>query len=366
MAYLTISFFTSLLITLLVIRTAKTHGGLSADHELSGPQKFHSRPVPRIGGVGVFVAVVAGALACQMLDNPEARLMWLLIACALPALVSGLAEDLTKNVSPRRRLFFTCVSACLGIWLLEAVVRRTAILGVDYLITFTPFAIILTAFVVAGVANAVNIIDGFNGLASMCVIMMLLAVAYVAFQVSDSFVLTASLIVAGAVIGFFAWNYPAGLIFLGDGGAYFLGFVLAELSVMLLHRNPTVSPMFALLMCAYPIFETIFSIYRKKFLRGISPGVPDGVHLHMLVYKRLIRWAVGSREAHMLTKRNSMTSPYLWLLCLSSIVPSMLWWDSTPILASCIAAFILTYVLLYWSIVRFKAPKWLVFRNSDS
>ena len=112
----------------------------------------------------------------------------------------------------------------------------------------------------------------------------------------DEFVATAALIVIGAVFGFFIWNFPAGLIFLGDGGAYVLGFLLGELSVLLLMRNPQVSPMFCLLLCAYPIFETVFSIYRKKFLRGGSAGMPDGVHLHMLVYKRLMRWAVGPEE----------------------------------------------------------------------
>ena len=289
--------------------------------------------------------------------------MWLLVACALPAFVAGLAEDLTKSLSPRRRLFFTAVSAGIAAWLLNAVLPRTAIPGVDHLMEITGFAVGLTIFVVAGMANAVNIIDGFNGLASMCVLIMTLAIAYVAFQVSDTFVLMASLILAGGVLGFFVWNFPAGLIFLGDGGAYFLGFVLAELSVLLLHRNPGVSPIFALLLCAYPIFETIFSIYRKKFLRGMSPGIPDGVHLHMLVYKRLIRWAVGSREAKAMTSRNSMTSPYLWLLCLSSVIPAVLWWDDTAILTIFLLVFVSSYVLLYWSIVRFKTPKWMVFRK---
>ena len=118
-----------------------------------------------------------------------------------------------------------------------------------------------------------------GGLASMYVLMMLLAVAYVAFQVGDTLIFDAALIGTGAVLGFFVWNYPAGLIFLGDGGAYLLGFYLAELAV-LLHRNPSVSPIFTLLLCAYPIFETIFTMYRRKVVRGVSTGAPDGVDLH--------------------------------------------------------------------------------------
>jgi UDP-N-acetylmuramyl pentapeptide phosphotransferase/UDP-N-acetylglucosamine-1-phosphate transferase len=363
MAFLIIAFLASLLITLLMIRSADHHGRLSSDHDVSGPQKFHSRPVPRIGGLGIFLAVVLGTLGASIADKFEAQPMWVLIACGGPAFVAGLAEDLVKTLSPRRRLFFTAVSAALAAWALEAVLVRTAIPGVDYLMRMLPFAIALTVFVVAGMANAVNIIDGFNGLASMCVLMMLLAIAYVAFQVGDSFVSMAALILIGAVLGFFVWNFPAGLIFLGDGGAYFLGFVLAELCVLLLHRNPQVSPIFTLLLCAYPIFETIFSIYRKKFLRSMSPGVPDGVHLHMLVYKRLMRLMVGKTSDRRQAVRNSMTSPYLWVLCLLSVIPAVLWWNNTAVLTVFLILFMVSYVLLYWSIVRFKTPKWLVIRR---
>jgi len=309
-------------------------------------------------------AIVSGVVIAQINEAPVARPLWLLVACSLPAFIAGITEDLTKNVSPRRRLLATAISASLAIWLLGAVITRTDIPGVDQLVQWGPFAVLLTVFVITGVANAVNIIDGFNGLASMCVLMMILALAYVAFQVGDSFIFTASLITAGAVLGFFVWNFPAGLIFLGDGGAYLLGFLLAELSILLIHRNANVSPMFALLLCAYPIFETIFTIYRRKVVRGVAPGLPDGIHLHTLIHRRLIRWTLaGNHERRRLTRRNSMTSPYLWMLCLSSVVPSLLWWDSTAVLSAFLLLFIVSYVWLYGRIVRFKTPKWLIFRR---
>jgi UDP-N-acetylmuramyl pentapeptide phosphotransferase/UDP-N-acetylglucosamine-1-phosphate transferase len=360
MPFLLLSFVTALVVTLVVIRSSRQ--GLSTDYDLTGPQKFHSRPVPRIGGVGVLVACVVGAAWASYADLGDPHRLWLLLACSLPAFGAGFAEDLFKSVSAKRRLLATAISAGLAAWLLDAVIARTDIPGIDQLVRYAPFAVVLTIFVASGVANAVNIIDGFNGLASMCVLMMMLAIAYVALEVDDRFVMTAALITAGAILGFFVWNFPAGLIFLGDGGAYFLGFLLAELSILLFTRNAGVSPLFTLLLCAYPIFETLFSIYRKKFLRGISPGMPDGVHLHMLVYKRLIRWAVGNREARALTQRNSMTSPYLWLLCLLSVIPAVLWWDNSAVLSVFLLLFMLSYVLLYWSIVRFKSPKWLVVR----
>jgi UDP-N-acetylmuramyl pentapeptide phosphotransferase/UDP-N-acetylglucosamine-1-phosphate transferase len=363
MTLLIISFVVALLAALILVRSTSKHGRLSVDDDFQSPQKFHARAVPRIGGVAVFVAIACGALTAHYKAIPESSKIWLLIFTSLPAFLFGLAEDLTKNVSPRRRLVATAVSASLGVWLLGGLINRTDIPGLDPVLAFFPAALLLTVFVVTGVANAVNIIDGFNGLASMCVVMIMTALAYVAFQVGDQFIFTVTVITAGGVLGFFFWNFPAGLIFLGDGGAYLLGFLVGELSVLLLVRNLEVSPMFPLLLCAYPIFETIFSIYRKKFLRGISPGVPDGIHLHMLVYKRLMRWAVGHTNERRKTTRNSMTSPYLWLLCLLSVIPAVLWWDSTAVLSCFLFLFMLSYVMLYWSIVRFKTPKWLVWRR---
>ncbi len=364
MTYFATCFVVGLLATLFIMRSALRYSHLSADHDLSGPQKFHGRPVPRIGGAGVMIAVVVGALMAQLNEPATAGDLWLLIACSLPAFVFGLTEDLTKNVSPRRRLFATAISASLAIWLLDAVIRRTDIPGVDTLIQWAPFAILLTVFVVTGVANAINIIDGFNGLASMCVLMMVLALGYVAFQVGDTFIFTASLITAGAVLGFFVWNFPAGLIFLGDGGAYLLGFLLAELSVLLLHRNPSVSPIFVLLLCAYPIFETIFTIYRRKVVRGVATAAPDGIHLHTLIHRRLIRWTLAENLGRRrLRRRNSMTSPYLWMLCLASVVPSLLWWNRTAVLSWFLLLFVLSYLWIYSRIVRFKTPKWLIFRR---
>ena len=363
MPSLIVSFLTSLFVSVFLIRSAARHARHSADHDLSGPQKFHSRPVPRIGGVAVFAALLAGTGLAQIDREPDHLLLWTLLGVSLPAFLFGLAEDLTKDVSPRRRLFFTAVSACLAAWLLDGVLRRVAVPGIDKLLAMLPFAVALTVFAVTGVANAVNIIDGFNGLASMCVLFMASAIAYVAFQVSDPFVLTASLITIGAVLGFVVWNFPAGLIFLGDGGAYLLGFLVAELSVLLMRRNADVSPMFALLLCAYPIFETVFTIYRRKFVRGVATAAPDGIHLHTLIHRRVMRLDAGTALERRQTRRNSMTSPYLWVLCLMSVIPSVLWWDNTAVLSAFVFLFVAAYMYLYWSIVRFKTPKWLFFRR---
>lgn len=365
MIYFATCFLAGLLGTLIVMRASTRMHHHSIDHDMEGPQKFHSRPVPRIGGAGVMVALVAGVLTAQWNGAAVTSELWVLIACSLPAFVAGIVEDFTKRVSPQQRLAAAAVSAALAVWLLDGTITRTDIPGVDLAVRWAPAAVALTVFTVAGVANAVNIIDGFNGLASMCACMMTLAMAYVAFQVGDTFVFTAALITAGAILGFFVWNFPAGLIFLGDGGAYLLGFLLAEFGILLVNRNPSVSPIFPLLLCAYPIFETIFTIYRRKVVRGVATAAPDGIHLHTLIHRRLIRWTLESNlERRRLTRRNSMTSPYLWLLCMTSVIPSVLCWSNSTALSWFLLVFVVGYVWIYARIVRFKTPRWMVFRRT--
>lgn len=362
LSVLALSFATSLVVSLLIIRSASLHGALS-DTDLSGPQKFHARPVPRIGGLAIFLGFVLGG-GIWFVRQPAAREpLALLLACSLPAFASGLTEDITKRVSPLRRMLAIVSAALAGVWLLDASIRYTGIPGLDWVAAFPVGAAALAVLTVAGVANSINIIDGFNGLASMCSMIMLAGVAFVAYSVGDYWIAGCALLAVAATLGFFVWNYPMGLLFLGDGGAYFLGFLLAELSILLIGRNAEVSPLFPLLLCAYPVVETVFSMYRRKVIRGRPMGMPDGVHLHSLIYRRLMRWAIGSRDASVLTRRNSLTAPYLWVVCSLSSIPAVIWWDDSFALACWLGLYALGYVSMYWRIVRFRTPRWLVLKR---
>ena len=354
------AFAVSVIATLLLVRSARMHAHHSGDHDFSKPQKFHAVAVPRIGGLGIVLGLVAAAAVMKWKQGAEAGdFAFLLMACAAPAFVAGFVQDFTEAITPRGRLLATGASALLAFFVLDAGIRYTAIPGLDWIVSFGIGSLLVTMFTVAGIANAINIIDGFNGLASMCVMLMLAAVGYVAFEVGDSLIGVLALAGVGAVLGFFIWNFPSGLIFLGDGGAYFLGFFVAEVSILLLVRNDSVSPLFPLLVCFYPAFETLFSMYRRLLLRQQPAHMPDGIHLHSLVYRRVIRWAVGDRSVKARTKRNSMTSPVLWALCMASLLPAVLFWDNTLLLTLALLVFALTYVGLYWRIVRFRSPRLL-------
>ncbi|WP_200915608.1 glycosyltransferase [Jeongeupia sp. HS-3] len=358
-----LAFLASLIATLLIIRYQHLHAHFTADHDLNGVQKFHSTVVPRVGGVGVVCAMLACLLWLGYKAPNEFKPFGLLLIAASPAFIGGLVEDCTKRVGVLARLGLTMLAAALGFWLLKAGINRLDIPLVDSAMRFWIIALIFTMVAVGGVVNAVNIIDGYNGLASMVSIMMLAALGYVGFQLGDPLIWKSALAMMGGILGFFVWNYPRGLIFLGDGGAYLIGFMIAELSVLLVARHPQVSPWFPLLVVMYPVFETLFSIYRRAILRGTSAGMPDAAHMHQLIYKRLVRWAVGSKHAGEKTTRNAMTSPYLWLLCSFAVLPAVLFWDNRLMLQIFVLVFVILYVVLYRRLVRFNAPRWLLVRK---
>lgn len=360
MSALAIAFTLSLLATLFVVRYSHLHEHVTADHDLNSVQKFHAAPVPRVGGSGLVFGVV-GALCFRFFQNQEVGSFGLLLlVSAIPAFGFGFFEDITKRVGIKVRLLATAASAILAGYLLGAWLSSLQIVGVDDLMVAYPWvAIAVTCFAVAGVANAFNIIDGYNGLSGMVGVIILGGIAYVAFQVHDVEIMIAALAMMGAILGFLAFNYPRGLIFLGDGGAYLIGFWVAELSVLLTVRHAEVSKWFPLLLCAYPIFETLFTIYRRVVIHRTHPGMPDAAHLHQVIYKRVVRWAVGSNEPVDLVIRNSLTAPYLWVLTAMAVIPAMLFWNNAWVLRGFAGLFAVSYVILYRSLVLFKAPKWL-------
>jgi UDP-N-acetylmuramyl pentapeptide phosphotransferase/UDP-N-acetylglucosamine-1-phosphate transferase len=109
-----------------------------------------------------------------------------------------------------------------------------------------------------------------------------------------------------------ALNFPFGKIFLGDGGAYLAGFWLAECAVLLLSRNPSVSTWAVLLACAYPVWETGFSMYRRNVVRRVSSGRPDMVHFHHLILRRFVGQRVGRHQPAWL--KHGLSSAFIWAL----------------------------------------------------
>lgn len=320
-----------------------------------GVQCVHTHWAPRVGGVPIWLLLFFGCLFWTRLPGREMAL--LLMACSLPAFLAGMVEDLGGSVGPIVRLWTTFLAAFLAWLLIGAELTRVGVPGLDWLLgEYSGVALLVTLFAVGGVAHSVNIIDGFNGLSACYCMIAFAAYFVVATIVGDAFIQGMCLLFCGALLGFLAWNYPFGRIFLGDAGAYFLGFSLAELSVLLVTRNPQVSPWFCFLVMAYPIWDTLFSYYRREIVRGTAWSEADALHLHHLIYRRLVK-PYAPEHGSLTVVPNSITSLYLWGLSLLTAVPAVLFWDQSALLAALAVLFVFGYGWLYRRLVRFRAPK---------
>jgi UDP-N-acetylmuramyl pentapeptide phosphotransferase/UDP-N-acetylglucosamine-1-phosphate transferase len=330
----------------------------------AGSQHIHVVPTSRLGGAAIFLGfVVAIAIALKLELMPLQPALPLLIA-ALPVQVVGLWEDVTHRVTPRRRLLAAVFSAALASAFADGVIPRLDLPFVDGWLAYLPFAVPLTCFMVAGACNAINIIDGNHGLAGGSALLMFVGVAIVARDVGDARVLAEAAAMIGALVGFLLWNYPKGKVFLGDAGAYFIGFMYAQLSIQLVANNAGVSPWFVIALAAYPIVETLFSIYRRVIVLHTAAMQPDILHLHSLLYRYFLSFAarppseerrlglvVGpylGRERRQFQRRaNAQVAPRLWLHGTLCLAMALTFYDNTPVLIGCTLIYGVFYRIRY-------------------
>ena len=337
---------TCFLVSILIVLTKKLHGSATMDMS-HGIQKFHTAPTPRVGGlpimIGLSVAWVSSTTEIKHILTP-------ILIAGMPAFLFGLAEDLTKRVGVLARLLATMASGLLAWWLTDYSLTRVDVWGFDWLLKYTLISVLFTSFAVGGVANAINIIDGFNGLASTMATLAFAGFAVIAWSVGDTTLANVSIILAACVWGFFWVNWPFGKLFLGDGGSYFVGFALAWVAVLLIERNASVSPFAALLVCIHPVSEVLLSIFRRK-LKNMNPGHPDRLHFHSIVKQRYVRRWCGNLSFEL---RNSITGVLVGFMTLTAILIASMVHQNSLLSLLAVIAFAMGYVAFYARMIRFQ------------
>jgi UDP-N-acetylmuramyl pentapeptide phosphotransferase/UDP-N-acetylglucosamine-1-phosphate transferase len=321
--FVVIALCISIITQYILIRVSRRNDLLMDDFTLDLPQKMHDVPTPRVGGLGIFIA--------SFLFGIDNRLGLILLGCSIPTFFAGFFEDLFSNLSPKKRLMIMVVSAVLAIYFLEAVVTDFGLFNTPYWI-----GVLISFIAILALPNGANLIDGFNGLLGFTSLIIFAAFAYVAYMLGDWQICNISAILCAALIGFLLFNYPKGLIFIGDGGAYYIGFVMAVIAMKLAHNHPKdVSPFFILLSISYPVMEVIFSFARRGLKKGANPLDPDTAHFHHIVNQKL---AKGD---------NSKTALYIIPFILVPNVLSCLFYNAQPVLIGGVIGFIMVYLLFY-------------------
>jgi len=318
-------FLISLFVLMVIIYLSHRYELFMDDASHDKPQNYHQDSTPRAGGLGILAGLFLLILSPLGLK--------LLLPVAL-AFVSGIFEDFHHTLSPRRRLFLQILAALSAIWLTDSVVTY---LGLGISIPYW-MGIFFSTFAIVGMMNAVNIIDGFNGLASGVILLILLSFAIISYGQNNMDIFYIVLTTAGATFAFFLLNFPKGKIFLGDGGAYMLGFIVAVIGIFLASKYESVSPWYVLAIFIYPVWEVIFSIIRK-LSTGLSPLQPDAYHFHMLVHRQI-------------THSNPLTALFIVASLLPFMTLSTIFQNKSIANIAIACCFILCYSILYYTLYK--------------
>lgn len=321
----------SFLTNYMVIDLSHKRGIFIDDHESDLPQKLHDTPTPRIGGLGIFVGILFMVRVIVKGDD----LGLYLVLCLIPAFMSGFLEDLFAKISPLRRLVIMSVSGVMAIYILEAVV-------VDFAFFVVPqwFGIIITMIAILGLTNGTNMIDGFNGLSSGVCFIIFSTYFTMSLIVNDITMAYICLVCMTSILGFLFFNFPKGKIFLGDGGAYSLGFLLAIISIMIVKRNTEISPWFVLVSLIYPVWEVIFTFSRRTLIHRLSPLHPDSKHVHQLIYRNIAR------------KNNPLTTLYIFPVIILFNLTAVYFYENSKVLFLVAGIFVVCYTLFYYYFSR--------------
>ena len=314
------AFLISFITLLVVIYLTHKYNLFMDTSEDEKPQNYHTDTTPRAGGIGLISGMIL------LLFTP---LGVKLVISLILAFVSGIFEDFHNSLSPKLRLILQFISAFAAVLLTDSVVTY---LGLGITMPYI-LGVIFSIFAIMGMMNAINIIDGFNGLASSVSLLILSSFAFIAYSHNAMDILHIIAITVGSLLGFFILNFPKGKIFLGDGGAYLLGFIIALIGISLASTYDDVSPWYMLSVLIYPVWEVLFSIIRKVSI-GLSPMQPDAYHLHMLIYRHI-------------TQNNPLTALFIFIAILPANILSTLYSHSSLYNIIIASIFILLYISLY-------------------
>ena len=282
-----------------------------SDTSLHATQSSHRKPTSRLGGV----AIVGDILFSCYYDRFYS-FNWLWIS-AIPIFILGVMEDLHYPTSSKLRLFIGGLTSLMGIFLSQIYLTSIDIEPVGNLLKFSLIGISFTVIALVGLINAINLIDGTNGLALGYTLICSFALFLVAQKFDEIQIMQFCILLFFSTLGLFFLNFPGGRIFTGDAGVYSIGLVLGWIIIILAEKNMVIAKWSLLSIIIWPVIETLYSIYRRK-VNKLAPDKPDFLHLHHVIMRA---FQILSRRRISLDKANPLAA--LVILPVVSIPPFM-------------------------------------------
>ena len=341
-SFLSIFALISFFIFLLVSKYShKIKGGVLLDKDFLKPQAFHESPVTRSGGIAIIISLSIFFIIYNLLYD---QVLYDYIFISYSVFFVGFLDDLRINIKPFRRLMIMLLLIFAFIYILPIKILN---IDVPFLIPFMSSHILSSFFVLLCflfVINGANLIDGFNGLLAINLIIINVILAYINMNSENlefAILLISQIII---LLSFLLFNFPSAKIFLGDSGAYLFGALTSLNTIITNNLNPQISSFFFCTLLFYLFFEVFFSFFRKLKQRK-SPIYPDNEHLHMLSFYKISR-TYGKN------KGNYLNSIFINLLYLILIIPGLYLFNDPQLSRYWFFILLLVYLIIYSRLYR--------------
>ena len=336
--YALITFFIFLIINKY---SHKIKDGILLDQDFNKPQAFHQSPISRSGGIAGIISFNIFFVFYYLIYSKI--LFEYLFICNLMFLI-GLLDDFKFKISPFRRLILMIIFLFLCIRLMSIEILNIDIPFLSTLLGNNTFSSLFVLLCFLFIINGANLIDGFNGLLAINLIIINSILAYI--NLADG-INEFSVVIIGQVIvlfSFLLFNFPSAKLFLGDSGSYLLGSTVALNVIITNNINPDYSSFFFCTLLFYLFFEVFFSFFRK-IIQKKSPIHPDNKHLHMLIFKNVS--SIFGKE-----KGNYINSLIINLGYLSFVLPAFIFAKDPMISRYWFFSLIIIYLAIYLRLYR--------------
>tara|TARA_B100001093_G_scaffold478313_1_gene506371 strand:- start:716 stop:1789 length:1074 start_codon:yes stop_codon:yes gene_type:complete len=338
-----ISFFIALLIHKI---SHKLFKGLLLDEDFNKPQAFHNLSVPRAGGLFSIISLSFFFILNYFLFD---SLFYEYLIITFSLFLLGFLDDIKFNISPKTRLILMIAILIISILFFSIEIERIDFWFISYILQFKVLNIIFVLLCFLFIINGANLIDGFNGLLAIHLIIINLILLSINLNknIEQDFTIfiTAQIIV---LLIFLLFNFPRAKIFLGDSGAYLFGSLTVLNVIKTNNLNPEITSFFFCIILFYLFFEVFFSFFRK-ILNKKSPLKPDDKHFHMLLFKSL-------KSKGIFTENNYMTSIIINIIFIILISPALFLKSSSFHLAW-FFTLLLIYLIGYFFILKNKSTQ---------
>ena len=336
---LLISFFVTLVIQKI---SSKIGNGILLDQDFDKPQSFHQKPITRSGGIAALISLMVFIIMYYLLFGKILN-DYLFLSTSL--FLIGFVDDIKFKTNPNVRLFLMIIILSLSIVFLSINIDNIDIIFLKNWIQNRVFEIIFILLCFLFIINGANLIDGFNGLLTIHLILINFILLLININNQQT---ELSLMIAGQIAIFFSFllfNFPKAKIFLGDSGSYLFGSLITLNIIETNNLNPNISSFFFCILLFYLFFEVFFSFFRKLYLKK-SPLNPDKRHLHMLSYECLNR-------SGKFKDSNYLNSIIINLIYFCLILPSIFFKENPLVCRYWFFFLMIAYVLIYFRLYSF-------------